>query len=155
MKVIFVRHGKDDDNYRGGWSSLDLIPEGIKQAKQLAKHLKENNRDYAITQIVSSDLPRAMTTANIIAYELDLPVQKEFQIREANNGDLAGMPNHIANEKYPGLFFVPWKWMKLTLTERVLTIFTRELKSGFPRLFPVAVMKRVISWLSHTAVSSM
>lgn len=105
MKVIFIRHGKDDDNYRGGWSSLDLILEGIEQAKQLAKHLKENNRDYAITQIVSSDLPRAMTTANIIASELGLPVQKEFQVREANNGDLAGMPNDIANEKYPGLFF--------------------------------------------------
>lgn len=105
MKVFFVRHGKNDDSYRGGWSSLDLIPEGIRQAKQLAKYLKENTRDYAIAQIVSSDLPRAMTTANIIASELGLPVQEEFQIREANNGDLAGMPNHIANEKYPGLFF--------------------------------------------------
>lgn len=26
-KIIFVRHGKDDDNYRGGWSTLDLIEE--------------------------------------------------------------------------------------------------------------------------------
>lgn len=105
MKVIFVRHGKDDDRYRGGWSNLDLIPEGAEQAKQLAKHLKENNCDYAITQIISSDLPRTMTTANFISAELGLPIQKEARIRETNNGDLAGMRNDTALERYPGLFF--------------------------------------------------
>ena len=44
MKIIFVRHGKDDDRYRGGWSESNLIPEGIEQAKLLAAHLKENAR---------------------------------------------------------------------------------------------------------------
>ncbi len=105
MKLFFVRHGKDDDRYRGGWSNLDLIPEGIEQATQLAKHLKENNHNYTITHIVSSDLPRTMTTANFISSELDIPIQKEFRIREMNNGDLAGMLNDTALEKYPGLFF--------------------------------------------------
>lgn len=61
MKIIFVRHGKDDDNYRGGWSKMDLIPEGIKQAEQLANHIKENNREYQIKKIIASDLPRTMT----------------------------------------------------------------------------------------------
>jgi len=105
MNVIFVRHGKDDDRYRGGWSSLDLIPEGVEQAKQLAKHLKENNHIYQIAHIVSSDLTRTLTTANIISRELCLPFQKECQIRETNNGDLAGMLNDTALKQYPGLFF--------------------------------------------------
>lgn len=105
MKLIFVRHGKDDDRYRGGWSTLDLIPEGVEQAKQLAKHLKDNNHTYQIADIVSSDLTRTLTTANIISSELDLPVQKEVRIRETNNGDLAGMLNDTALEQYPGLFF--------------------------------------------------
>ena len=105
MKVIFVRHGKDDDRYRGGWSSLDLIPAGVDQAKQLAKQLKDNNHSYQIARIVSSDLTRTLTTANIISSELCLPIEKEFQIRETNNGDLAGMLNDIALEQYPGLFF--------------------------------------------------
>ena len=48
MKVIFVRHGKDDNKYRGGWSKIDLIPEGIEQAKQLANHMKENSQEYHI-----------------------------------------------------------------------------------------------------------
>ncbi len=105
MKLIFVRHGKDDDRYRGGWSKLDLIPEGMEQAKQLAKHLKDNNDTYKIVHIVSSDLTRTLTTANIISSELGLPIQEEFQIRETNNGDLAGMLNDTALEQYPGLYF--------------------------------------------------
>ncbi len=105
MKVLFIRHGKDDDRYRGGWSNLDLTPEGTEQAKLLAEYLKENNREYRIRQIISSDLPRAMSTARFISAELDLPVQQEFQLREMNNGDLAGMPNEEALERYPGLFF--------------------------------------------------
>ena len=105
MKVLFVRHGKDDDRYRGGWSNLDLIPEGVEQAKKLASYLKANNHDYNITQIISSDLPRTMTTSNLISVELGLPVQKEIRLREINNGDLAGMLNDTALKRYPGLFF--------------------------------------------------
>ena len=105
MKLIFVRHGKDDERYRGGWSSLDLIPEGVEQAKQLAKHLKDNNHNYQIAHIISSDLTRTLTTANIISCELCLPIQKEYQIREINNGDLAGILNDTALKQYPGLFF--------------------------------------------------
>lgn len=48
MRIIFVRHGKDDDRYRGGWSSLDLVPEGVEQAKKLGKHLAENKIEYNI-----------------------------------------------------------------------------------------------------------
>ena len=105
MKVFFIRHGKDDDRYRGGWSDLDLTPEGKQQAKLLADYLKEYNREYRIGKIISSDLPRAMTTAKIIADKLDIPVQKQIQLREMNNGDLAGMPNDEAIERYPGIFF--------------------------------------------------
>lgn len=104
MKLIFVRHGKDDNRYRGGWSNLDLIPEGIEQAKQLAKHIKENNFNYGISHILSSDLPRTMTTAKFISSELEIPIQQS-QIREINNGNLAGMLNDTAPKKYPGLFF--------------------------------------------------
>ena len=105
MKVFFIRHGKDDDKYRGGWSKSDLMPEGKQQAKLLAEYLKEHNQEYCVRKIISSDLPRAMSTAQFISAELDLPVQQEVQLREMNNGDLAGMLNDEAIEKYPGLFF--------------------------------------------------
>jgi len=105
MRIIFVRHGKDDDRYRGGWSNLDLVLEGVEQAKKLAKHLAENKMEYNIARIIASDLPRAMTTAGYISAELGLPVLEEAQIREINNGDLAGMLNDESIVQYPGLFF--------------------------------------------------
>lgn len=105
LRVIFVRHGKDDDRFRGGWSKLDLTPEGIRQTKALASHLKQNNHRYKIAHILSSDLPRAMTTAGIIASDLDLSVQEDAMLREIDNGDLAGMRNETALLQYPGLFF--------------------------------------------------
>ena len=77
----------------------------MEQAKQLAKHLKDNNLTYQIAHIISSDLTRTLTTANIISCELCLPIQKDFQIRETNNGDLAGILNDTALKQYPGLFF--------------------------------------------------
>ncbi len=88
MKVIFVRYGKDDNKYRGGWSKIDLIPEGIEQAKQLANHMKENSQEYHIQRIIASDLPRTISTARFISAELGLPIQQEYRLREMNNGDL-------------------------------------------------------------------
>ena len=41
MKIFFVRHGKDDENYRGGWSSLGLVSEGVEEAKQLLETARE------------------------------------------------------------------------------------------------------------------
>ena len=109
MKVFFVRHGKDDESYRGGWSSLGLVPEGVEQAKRLAAFLTEKNAEYGITKIVSSDLARAKETADILAEALAVPVTTDEKLREADNGELAGMPNEEALEKYPGLF---WSTLK-------------------------------------------
>ena len=109
MKIIFVRHGKDDENYRGGWSNLGLVPEGIEQVKQLARYFSEKRVEYGITKIISSDLPRAKETAELLAKELGLAVVSDERLREADNGDLAGLPNAVALEKYPGLF---WSTLK-------------------------------------------
>lgn len=105
MKFIFIRHGKDDKNYRGGWSNQDIISEGKEQAHKLAKYLEENKESLNIKKFVTSDLKRAITTATIANEFLDLPVELEPELREMNNGDLAGMLNDDALVKYPGLFF--------------------------------------------------
>ena len=105
MKVIFVRHGKDDNKYRGGWSKIDLIPEGIEQAKAIGtNHMKENSQEYHIQRIIASDLARTISTARFISAELGLPIQQEYRLREMNNGDLAGMLNEEALKQYPTSF---------------------------------------------------
>ena len=105
MNLLFVRHGKDSDQHRGGWSQLDLLPEGKRKAKMLADYLERHKEDYHFTKIITSDLKRAETTAIILAKALQLPLEKESNLRETNNGDLAGMLNSEADQKFPHLYF--------------------------------------------------
>lgn len=105
MKFIFIRHGKDDDRYRGGWSNLDLIDEGYEEASRLFSYLLKEKNNLNIKKIVASDLKRAVSTANIINDKLNLPIELDSDLREMNNGDLTGMLNEEALVKYPGLFF--------------------------------------------------
>ncbi len=104
MRIIFVRHGKDDDAYRGGWSSLGLLDEGKRQSRIVADYFRASS-EYKIEYIMSSDLNRTLETAEFIATALDLPIYADTRLRETNNGDLAGMLNSEALVKYPGLFF--------------------------------------------------
>ncbi|MHC0040903.1 histidine phosphatase family protein [Streptococcus periodonticum] len=105
MNILFVRHGKDSDQHRGGWSQLDLLPEGKREAKTLADYLVQHKEDYHFTKIITSDLKRAETTAIILVEALQLPLEKESSLRETNNGDLAGMLNSKADQKFPRLYF--------------------------------------------------
>lgn len=106
MVCYLVRHGQDDETVRGGWSNHPLSETGIQQAEQLAEKMNE----LAVGKIYSSDLCRAMQTAQILADWLHFPVVPLPQFREVNNGDLAGMNNNLALERYPGLFWNQLGW---------------------------------------------
>ena len=105
MKILFVRHGKDDDRYRGGWSQMDLTNEGKIQAAKLAEFISDRKHNFDVSKIVASDLPRTASTAYAISQKMRIPVVLEEKLREMNNGELAGMRNEEALIKYPGLFF--------------------------------------------------
>jgi probable phosphoglycerate mutase len=105
MIIYLVRHGKDDDNYRGGWSDLGLVEDGVNQSKLLAEYLYKNKEEYKIDTLVSSDLRRAVETTSEISAMLNIPVKFCSEWRENNNGILGGMLNTEALEKYPGVFF--------------------------------------------------
>lgn len=106
MICYIIRHGKDDETVRGGWSQHPLTADGIRQAEMLAKKMSQAK----IGSIYSSDLCRAMQTAQILADQLHLPVTALSQFREVNNGNLAGMKNSLALEQYPGLFWNQLDW---------------------------------------------
>lgn len=109
MNCYLVRHGKDDDSVRGGWSDAPLTEQGIEQVKALANDLALNSQ-MNIVQIFSSDLFRAKQTAEIISKKIDVPVVYLPQFRETDNGVLAGMKNTEALNKYPGLFWNTLDW---------------------------------------------
>lgn len=108
MVCYLVRHGKDDDTVRGGWSRHPLTGEGMAQAAALANYVKCH--DLAIRRIYSSDLLRAMQTARPVADTLHLPVIPMPEFREVNNGALAGMKNELADQMYPGLYWNALDW---------------------------------------------
>lgn len=108
MICYLVRHGKDDDTLRGGWSQQPLTDEGEVQAAELADFVQKSG--LGIQQIYSSDLLRAMQTAQIVADSLRLPIAPKPEFREANNGNLAGMKNELAAEQYPGLYWNTLDW---------------------------------------------
>ena len=103
MTVYLVRHGKDDDTIRGGWSNHGLTPVGVDQVNKMATGMVAANMH--IDHIYSSDLQRAKETAEILSKYLKCSIEYNAGLRETNNGDLAGMKHELANEKYPGLYW--------------------------------------------------
>ena len=108
MICCLVRHGKDDDTVRGGWSQQPLTDEGEVQAAELAVFVQKSG--LGIQQLYSSDLLRAMQTAQIVADSLRLPIVPKPEFREVNNGNLAGIKNELAAEQYPGLYWNTLAW---------------------------------------------
>lgn len=80
-----------------------MTEEGFAQARALARHLRVHRQP--IDLVLSSDLRRAAETTEEIRKEVQVPVQYAPEWREMNNGDLAGIPNALAEQRYPGLYF--------------------------------------------------
>ena len=111
MNIYLVRHGDDDERYRGGWSELPLVEAGIDKAKKLGEYLSsEKNYEIKVDRIISSDLKRVKMTADIINEKLNVSILYDKRLRENNNGALAGMLNEEAIKKYPHAFFSTLKY---------------------------------------------
>jgi broad specificity phosphatase PhoE len=90
MNIFLVRHGETDHNKNRiimGHLPTPLNETGKQQATILAKELK----DKGIQAIYSSDLVRAVETAEIIKSELGVSVNYSESLREHTVGDLDGV----------------------------------------------------------------
>ncbi|WP_458125898.1 histidine phosphatase family protein [Paenibacillus sp. Z3-2] len=105
MKIYLVRHGMDEEGYRGGWSERGLTEQGINQSRRLGEYLQHHPEEYNIHTIISSDLPRAVQTTREIEKKLNMQASLMKDWREMNNGDLAGMLHKDAGVNYPGVYF--------------------------------------------------
>jgi len=84
-----IRHGVTDWNNEHrtqGQTDVPLNDEGRRQAELLAKRMK--NEDWDL--IYSSDLSRALETAEIIGRENNIEVKIDLRLREVNCGLLEG-----------------------------------------------------------------
>lgn len=88
-QLYFVRHGDTDLNeecIQRGWSPVSLNEDGRAEAKKAADSVK----DIGITHIVSSDLPRAKQTANIIGNKIGVTPEFHPGLRTWDLGDFTG-----------------------------------------------------------------
>ena len=95
--IYFLRHGLDDESYIGGWSDVDLTEVGKEQVREIVSVISK----LPISKIVSSDVKRARTTAEIVGNVLNLPVEYSDKFRELDKGLLTGLKVTDAYNRYP------------------------------------------------------
>lgn len=101
--IYLVRHGLDDERFIGGYSDVRLIDIGIKQIEESGKWILKQGFD--IRKIYSSDITRALESANILADYLDLNIDIDERWREQNKGLLNGMDRKLAEKIYSEYLF--------------------------------------------------
>ena len=103
MKLYFVRHGRTlwnlEGRFQGASGDSPLLPESIDTLKQLGQYLNEIHFDT----IYSSDLPRAVKSAEIIQSQLQAPCPLKSipDLREWQLGKLEGLKIATLNAIYP------------------------------------------------------
>jgi broad specificity phosphatase PhoE len=98
--VLLIRHGQSEGNAErrfGGHTATPLSPRGRRQAQATARALK----DEELTAIYSSDLARAVETAEPLAKITGLPVNSTAAFRERSVGVMEGLTFEVAAQQHP------------------------------------------------------
>ena len=104
MKLVLVRHGQSVWNLENrftGWTDVELSENGIKEAKEAGKLLKEN--EFTFDVAYTSALKRANETLNIILKELgeeNIPIHYSWKLNERHYGALQGLNKDDTRKKY-------------------------------------------------------
>jgi broad specificity phosphatase PhoE len=100
MKLIAIRHGETEWNAQGreiGQLDSPLTERGIQQARLVAGRLNQG----VFHALYSSDLGRAIQTAEIIAAKCQKPVQLDAGLRERHMGIFQGLTLPEMRERFP------------------------------------------------------
>jgi len=94
-KLVLLRHGQSTwnlENLFTGWIDVDLSPQGLEEAKEAGRLLREEGIPFDIA--FTSVLKRAIRTLWITLDELDmmwLPVERSWRLNERHYGALQGL----------------------------------------------------------------
>lgn len=99
VTIVFETHAISTDNEQGiatGWLPGSLSETGLRLAQELGARRRNDN----ITAVITSDLRRAVETAEIAFQGTGIPIQKDARLRECNYGSMNGMPvDQLAAER--------------------------------------------------------
>ena len=103
MKLVLLRHGEsvwNKENRFTGWTDVDLSENGVKEAENAGKLLKE--KGYTLDVSFTSVLKRANKTLEIVLKEmnLDIPVYYSYRLNERHYGALQGLNKDEMRKKF-------------------------------------------------------
>jgi probable phosphoglycerate mutase len=102
-KIWLVRHGETQWNVAlrlQGMKDSKLTQNGLRQAEMVARTLQTQKFNL----LISSDLGRAIRTADIINKYHGLPVRENKAMRERNFGIMEGLTREEIRLKFPDVF---------------------------------------------------
>ena len=108
MQLVYETHSISVDNERGiatGWLPGELSNEGRRRAQELGRR----RRDDGIACVFTSDLRRAVETAEIAFASTAIEIRQDARLRECNYGELNGARvleleprRRFVDEPFPG-----------------------------------------------------
>ncbi|MDH7480916.1 MAG: histidine phosphatase family protein [Armatimonadota bacterium] len=102
-RIYLVRHGEVEFNRANayiGSTDLPLNEIGRQQAHLLADYLANKN----ISSVYSSNLSRAVETAQVLAKRLGVPINLIPELRELNYGEWEGVPESEVESRFSNLY---------------------------------------------------
>lgn len=113
IKLVLVRHGQSMWNLENrftGWTDVELSEQGIKEAKEAGKVLKEKGFEFDVAY--TSVLKRANDTLMYILDELNeknIPIKRSWKLNERHYGALQGLNKDETKEKYGAEQVLLWR----------------------------------------------
>ncbi|MEO8280462.1 MAG: histidine phosphatase family protein [Ideonella sp.] len=146
MSLLLVRHGETSLNIARVLqpAATPLSDKGHRQAAALAHRLAS----MGLGAIVSSDLPRALQTAQHLAQATDLPIIKTPLLQERSFGDLRG-------HAYDRLEVDPIQMIEAPPGGESMAAFEQRVAAAFAHLVDLrSAMQRPLVVVSHGLVIS-
>lgn len=103
-KIVLIRHGEsiwNKENLFTGWTDVDITEQGIREAKEAGRRLKEAG--FTFDEAHTSVLKRAIRTLWLVLDEMDLmhtPIQHDWRLNERHYGALQGLNKAETAAKY-------------------------------------------------------
>lgn len=150
MRIFLLRHGETDWNLQGrcqGSTDIDLNERGKQQARDMAAYLSSERIDA----LYSSDLRRALQTAEIIKQSHGLAVRVDSDFRELNHGAFEGLTFSDIRASHAD-FLVQWRREPAQLVipggERLVDVGERAWK-GMERIVRLHSRNETVAVVSH------
>ena len=152
VRILLARHGETVFNVEGRWqgqSDSPLTERGLAQSRELARALASEQ----VAAVYSSDLGRAVATAQEVASVHGLHVATDVRLREINTGEWTGLSRGEIEERWPGLIT---RWsekpssMRIPSGETIQEAQTRALDFFTDRM--PAHLDQTIVVISHGAI---